>query len=160
MRVALVVLGAQADLLHHRLHFGPAFGPGQVGVDQQRFGQLVADFLPGVERGERALENHLHVAAHLLALAFAGAGDFMPSDFQRAGRGLLDQGQGAGQGGLAATRFTDHGQRLAGFEFERHAIEGAHQRVALEQATGHFVVTGKVAGGKYDGHHATSWFSG
>jgi dipeptide transport system ATP-binding protein len=49
---------------------------------------------------------------------------------------------------------------LAGFELERHTVECAHQGMALEQATGHFVVTGQVAGGKYDGHYATSWFSG
>jgi hypothetical protein len=36
VRVALVVLGAQAHLFHHRLDFFAAFGGGQVGVDQQR----------------------------------------------------------------------------------------------------------------------------
>ncbi|MCY1466251.1 hypothetical protein D9M71_845250 [compost metagenome] len=71
----------------------------------------------------------------MLALCLAGAGHFLTGDLQGAGRGLLDQGQGAGQGGLAAAGFADHGEGLAGFQLEGHAIQGADQGVGLEQAT-------------------------
>ncbi len=92
----------------------------------------------------------------MLALGLVGTGDFLPGDFQGAGGRLFDQRQGTGQGGFAATRFAYDGEGLAGFQFERHTVQGAHGRMALEQAAGHFVVTGQVAGGKYDGHYATS----
>ncbi|MNM10703.1 hypothetical protein D3C81_208360 [compost metagenome] len=147
VRVALVVLGAQADLLHHLLHFVAALGLAQRGVDQQRFGQLVTDLLPWVERGVGALEHHLHVAAQLLALALAGAFHFGAGNLQRAGRRLFDQGQGAGQGRLAAAGLADHGQGLAGLQFERHAIQRADQGVALEQPAGDFVMPGQLPGG-------------
>ncbi|MNV35668.1 hypothetical protein D3C71_1271200 [compost metagenome] len=160
VRITLVVLGTQAHLLHHRLDFLTTFRSAQVGVDQQWLGQLITDFLPWVQRGVRALEHHLHVFAQLLALGLVGAGDFLAGDFQGARRRLFDQGQGAGQGGLATTRFAYDSEGLAGFQFKRHTVEGAYGGVTLEHATGHFVVTGQVAGGKYDGHYATSWFSG
>ncbi|MCY1366569.1 hypothetical protein D9M69_534720 [compost metagenome] len=150
------MLGAQAHLLHHRLHLFAAFGAGGRGVDQQRLGQLVADLLPRVERGVGILEDHLHVAAQLLALCLAGARHFLAGDLQGAGRGLLDQGQGTGQGGLAAAGFADHGQGLAGFQLEGHAIQGADQGVGLEQAAGDLVVAGQFAGGQYGTHRATS----
>jgi hypothetical protein len=160
VRITLVVLGTQAYLLHHRLDFLATFGGRQVGIDQQRFCQLITDFLPWVQRRVRALEHHLYVFAQLLALGLVGTGDFLAGDFQGARRRFFDQGQGAGQSGFAATRFADDGEGLAGFQFKRHTVEGAHGGVTLEQATGHFVVTGQVAGGKNDGHYATSWFSG
>ncbi|MCY1522640.1 hypothetical protein D9M68_575020 [compost metagenome] len=158
VRVALVVLGAQAHLLHHRLHLFAAFGTGRRGVDQQRFGQLVADLLPRVERGVGVLEDHLHVAAQLLAGVVAGALHFVAGDLQRAGGGLLDQGQRARQGGLAAAGFADHGEGPAGLQFEGHAVQRADQGVRLEQALGDFVVTGQVAGGQDGAHRATSVF--
>ena len=160
MGVALVMLGAQPDLFHHRLDFFAALGGRQLGVDQQRFGQLVTDLLPWIERRVRALEHHLHVFTQLLALGLVGAGDFLAGDFQGARRRLFNQRQRAGQGGFAATRLANHGEGFAGFQFKRHTIKRAYQRMALEQATGHFVVTGEVAGGKNDGHYATSWFKG
>ena len=160
VRIALVMLRAQADLLHHRLDFLATFGGRQLGVDQQRLGQLITDFLPWVQRRVRALKHHLYVFAQLLALGLVGAGNFLTGDLQRARRRLFDQRQGAGESGFATARFAYHGKGLAGFQFERHAVERAHGGVALEQATGDFVVTGQVAGGKYDGHYATSWFSG
>ncbi len=83
MRVALIVLGAQTDLSHHRLHFFPTFCCRQFGVDQQRLAELVTDFLAWVERRVRALEDHLYVFAQLLALGLAGTGHFLASDFQR-----------------------------------------------------------------------------
>ncbi|MCY1420536.1 hypothetical protein D9M71_361610 [compost metagenome] len=96
----------------------------------------------------------------MLALGLVGTGDFLAGDFQGTRGRLFDQGQGTGQRGFAATGFTDDSEGLAGFQFERHAVEGAHGGVTLEQASGHLVVTGQVAGGKNDGHYATSWFSG
>jgi signal transduction histidine kinase len=117
---------------------------------------IEADFLPWIQRGVRALEHHLHVFAQLLALRLVGAGHFLSGDFQGTGGRLLDQRQGTGQGGFAATRFAHDREGLAGFQFKRHTVQGAHGRMALEQATGHFVMTGQVAGGKYDGHYATS----
>ncbi|MCY1372993.1 hypothetical protein D9M69_602400 [compost metagenome] len=150
------MLGAQAHLLHHRLHLLAPFDAGQPGVDRQRLGQLVTDLLPRVERGIGVLEDHLHVPAQLPAVFLAGARHFAAGDLQGAGGGLLDQGQGAGEGGLAAAGLADHGEGAAGCQFEGHAIEGAYQGVGLEQATGDFVVAVQVAGGQYGTHRATS----
>ena len=66
------------------------------------------------------------------------------------------QRQRARQCRFATAGLADHSQGLAGFQFEGHAVKRTHQRRALEQAAGNFVVTGKVAGGQYDAHYATS----
>ncbi|MNV43200.1 hypothetical protein D3C71_1349070 [compost metagenome] len=118
VRIALVMFGPQADLLHHLLHFLAPFGLAQRGIDQQWFSQLVTNFLPWIERGVGALEHHLHIAAQLLAFGFAGAVDLGAGNLQRAGRGLFDQGQGARQGRLAAAGLADHGQGLAGIQLK------------------------------------------
>ncbi|SAJ34076.1 Uncharacterised protein [Enterobacter cloacae] len=157
VRVALVVLRPQADLAHHLLDLFAAFLARERGVDQQRLGQLVADLLSRIERGVGVLEDHLHVAAQLPALVLAGALDLLPGDFQRAGGGFLDQGQGARQGRLAAAGLADHGEGLAGFQFERYAVQRAHLGMALEQAAGDFVVTGQITGGQNGFHQATSF---
>src|SRR3990167_2257845 len=113
MRVALVMLGAQADLLHHRLPPLAPFQARQAGVDQQRLAQLVADLLPRVERGVGVLKDHLHITTQLLALGLVGTRHLLSGNLQRARAGLLDQRQGAGQGGLAAAGLADHRQGLA-----------------------------------------------
>src|SRR5471032_2911637 len=141
VRITLVVLRTQAHLLHHRLDFLATFGGRQVGVDQQRLAELVTDLLSWVQRGVRALEHHLHVFTQLLALSLVSAGHFLPGDFQGTGGRLFDQCQGTGQSGFAATRFAYNGEGLAGFQFERHTVKRANQRMALEQAAGHFVMT-------------------
>ncbi|MNE48483.1 hypothetical protein D3C80_1429500 [compost metagenome] len=102
----------------------------------------------------------MHVFAQLLALGFVRPGHFLTGNFQRAGRGLLNQGQGSRQGRLAAAGLTDHRQGFAGFQFKRHTVERPDQGMPLEQAAGNFIVTGQFAGGKDDGHYATSWFNG
>ncbi|MNR43707.1 hypothetical protein D3C85_1623550 [compost metagenome] len=96
----------------------------------------------------------------MLALGLVGPGDFLTGNLQRAGRRLLDQGQGPGQGRLATAGLANHGQGLARFQFKGHTVECTYQGMALEQATGDFVVTGQFTGGKDDGHYATSWFNG
>ncbi|MOA22674.1 hypothetical protein D3C78_1432500 [compost metagenome] len=90
-----------------------------------------------------------------------GALDLLAGDLQRSRGRLLDQRQGAGESGLAAAGLADHGEGLAGLQFEGHAVQGADQGVRLEHALGDFVVTGQVAGGQYGFHQTTSFrFSG
>ena len=70
MRVALHLVGRQADALEQRgdaLACAPSLRADA--VDEQRLGDEVADAHARIERGVGVLEDHLHVAAHRLALA-------------------------------------------------------------------------------------------
>ncbi len=80
-------------------------------MDQQRLGDEVADAHARIERGIGVLEDHLHVAAHRLALVAAEAGQIAPAnDDIAAVRHEPDQRLGGRR--LAAAGFADQRQRL------------------------------------------------
>src|SRR5262249_26447874 len=102
--------------------------------------QRLADDLPHrharVQRGIRILEDDLHVPRHRAQLVAAHRGDVAPLE-PHAARGRLDQPQDAAAGGaLAAARFADQAQRLAGREIEADAVDRVHAAdLARQQAT-------------------------
>ncbi len=73
VRVALGVLGAQADGLEQLEDALLALGLGADAVDAQRLADDVAHAHARVQRGVRVLEDDLHVAAQALHLAARGA---------------------------------------------------------------------------------------
>ena len=63
MRIAPRMFGAQADAGHHRMRLGAPLGLAEVGVDDQRLFENLADGLARVERAIGILEHQLHRAA-------------------------------------------------------------------------------------------------
>ena len=61
VRVAVVVLGREADDVHQLLH-APLGVAARLAVDHERVGDDRAHALARVERGVRILEDHLHLA--------------------------------------------------------------------------------------------------
>ncbi len=107
----------------------------------ERLGHQVADPHPGVERGHRVLEHHLHVAADL----GQRLGVELPSGDLDLAREGDEADEGLGDGGLAAAGFADQRERLAGADLETHALGGmdavAHP---LQQARAEIVGHGDV----------------
>ena len=95
-------------------------------VDNQRLADDRADRHPRVQRGERVLEDDLHIAAkraERLALEPGDAAAFEPY----LARGRLDQPQDAAPGGrFAAAGFPDQPQRLAGADLEADVVDRVH----------------------------------
>ena len=145
MRVAVVVLRAEADLDQH-LHGEVApFGRRRVGVDQQRLAQHVADLLARIERAIGVLEDDLHLAAHLRRHRAVGDVDLLAVDEQFARGRRVDQRDDAGERRLAAAAFADDRQRLALLDREADALHGMHGARLGEQAAADMVVAHDVA---------------
>ena len=91
-------------------------------VDPQRVCDGIADRHPRIEGAERVLEHHLHEQAGPAQLFAAEAGDVDAVECNGAGRGFEETNDETSQGGLPASRFTDHRHHLAGFHREAHVV--------------------------------------
>ena len=128
MREAAHVVGAEADGLEQVDHalLALAAVAGQA-VDGERLADDAADGVARVERGERVLEDDLHVAPHVAQLLARRVGDVasLEPDLARAG---LDQPQDAAPGGrLAAAALADEAERLAAPDLEADAVDRVHR---------------------------------
>jgi hypothetical protein len=102
----------------------------------QRLADDLADRHARIERGERVLEDHLDLAAQLLQGVRAGLGQVLALE-QRPPRGRLLQPQDQPpDGGLAATRFADEPQGLAGLDGEIDIVHGPHDGRRLAEDDG------------------------
>ena len=77
MRVAVVVLGAQADAVEQILDAPLQVGAPGDPVQVQRVTDDLAHPLSRVQRGERVLEDHLHLTAHRTQLASRTPDEFL-----------------------------------------------------------------------------------
>ncbi len=135
VRPAIEMLGREAHQVDQfadaRLPFGAAGQP----VHFERRLQDLADALARVQRRERILEHHLHIARHLAALVGRQRRDVAPFQAQRAGARLMQAHQRAAQRRLAAARLADDAQHLAGPDLHAHAVDRAQPRhLAPQQA--------------------------
>ena len=107
-------------------------------VQQQHFGDLLADGHRRVEGGQRILEDHGDFrAANLHQLFFRQVGDVAPVEDDLAGIDFAARRQQAHDGlvghGFARTGFADDGQRFALVQFEAHAAHGLdHAAVGVD----------------------------
>ncbi|MNT22430.1 hypothetical protein D3C72_1578120 [compost metagenome] len=91
-------------------------------VDAQRGPQDVLHRVPGVQRGVRILEDHLHALAIVRQPARIQPAGVLAAQ-QDPARGRRKQPhQGAGQSGFAAARFSDQAQGFARGDLERYAV--------------------------------------
>ena len=103
-------------------------------MQHQRLAQHGAHRHARIERGVGVLEDHLHALAARAHLAVAERQQVLALEAHLAGR-RLDQAQHqAADRRLAAARFADDGQRLAGAKMEVDAVDGAD--MARHQAEG------------------------
>ena len=115
VRVAVDVLGVEADQLEQLLHPGLLLALVQAVHAQRRADRIVADRVPRVERGVRVLEDHLHVAADGAQLVLlAGARCRVPSNSIDAAGGLVSSRVTSRDGRrLAAAGLPDEAEGLA-----------------------------------------------
>ncbi|MCY1506847.1 hypothetical protein D9M68_411040 [compost metagenome] len=145
VRVAVGVLGAQADAGQHLACFFGALRLAQRGVDGQRVFEHRRDLLARVERAVRVLEHQLHRLAQLAPAFMRRAHGIGADQRQLPGRGLLDQRDHARERRLAAARLAHHRERAPAFEAERDVAHGAQLRRCAEQPAPHGVGALQVA---------------
>ena len=123
VRIVVDVLGAQADAAEDVGDARAAFLRVADAVHAQRLADDVAGGHARIERGERVLEDDLHLPPVGAQLRLAEMRDVGAVDRDAAG-GRLDQPQDrAADRGLAAAGFADQRERLAGADFQRHAVD-------------------------------------
>src|SRR5215204_5961210 len=122
VRVAVVVLRAEADHLEQFLH--ALFAVALYVVCLEGLGDDVAHGHAGVEARVRVLEDYLHVPAHAEhALAVVGQ-DVLAVEYDLALCRLQEPQDEAGQRALAAARLADEPERLSAPHGEVHAVHG------------------------------------
>ena len=122
----------QPEHLHRAVQRGP---PAGAAVQPDRLGDLVADGLRRVQRGQRVLEDHPdQVPADVLHLVLGQRGDVRAVDGDPPGGDVAAAGQQAHdrQRGhrLAAAGFADDAQALARLDGEADPGQGVHHRPA------------------------------
>jgi hypothetical protein len=132
MRIAAQMLGIEPDAFEHRQNAPLHVGAGNIlAMREQGFGDDLFDRHARIERGERVLENHLHVAAQARGIAACACEHgFVVEPAHAAARHRRQADDCARQRGFAATRFADKPHGLAAPYAERHAIHRAQRRFA------------------------------
>lgn len=134
VRAGLPLRVGDADAAQH-VHGDRERGPlRHLVVDAVRLGDLVADRVEGVHRGERVLEDHGDLLAapgpHPLLGQRVEVGAVEHDLAADPGAGLLEQAhQGLTRDGLAGSRLADEADGLALGEAEVHAVDGVHEPV-------------------------------
>ena len=127
MREAVQVVGLQAHPLQqlHDLVRQVLLAAGEL-VDHQRLADQPADGVARVERGERVLEDDLHLPPQRPQRVALQRGDVLPLE-PHVARGGLDQAHHAApRGGFAAAGLAHHAERLAGCDIETDAVHRVH----------------------------------
>jgi hypothetical protein len=114
VRVAVEEFGPQIDRVHQLVEPLAARGALQAEQMDQRRLENGADGLARIERGDRVLEDILDLAGERVEVAFGGGRQVLALEADGAAGRPVEPGHHARQRGLAAARFADHAQRLAG----------------------------------------------
>ena len=126
VRVALGMLGRQPDGAQQFGH-PLRLAPDMQAVQHQRLGQGLAHRHSRVQRRVRVLEDDLQVAPLGAQRASVECGQILAVKANAAGAGCDQPQHQAAQRGLAAARFADHAQRLAGRQREGDAVDRTHR---------------------------------
>ncbi|MCY1295760.1 hypothetical protein D9M70_451170 [compost metagenome] len=98
-----------------------------------------------IERGERVLEDHLHVASQRAELALGQPGDVLTVEQQRATIDIRQAQQAFADGRLARARFADDAQRFATAHREADAIHRMHHALPGKEAAAGDIGLSQVA---------------
>ncbi len=93
-----------------------------ISVDQQRLGDDRFNAHARIERGERVLEDDLHVTAKAAKLCAGCRKDVLAVEGDGAGGGFDEAENHPAQSGLAAAGFADQAKRFAFRNFERDTV--------------------------------------
>ena len=127
MRVAVVVLGVEPNLLHQILDRALALTLALVdAMDDEWLADDRPDGLARVQRRVRVLEDHLELAPQGLELPAREIGDLLAIDLDAAARGVEQASQQPRGRGLAAAGLTDDSERLAALHLEGQAVHRAN----------------------------------
>jgi hypothetical protein len=127
VREAPHVLGSKADQAQKLGDAIPALAPVADVVHEERLAHDVEQRLPGIERREGVLEDHLHLAPEWPQASPGQGGDVdhlpVPAPEEDLARGGRDRAQdAAGCRRLAAAALADEGERLSPPEIEAHVV--------------------------------------
>ena len=125
MRVAIDLVGQQADLLHHLCNaLLNLLRTGFWIVGGQRLGDDLSDGHAWIERGQGVLVDHLHLTPYPLnrpGVAVKQVAIAHPQHLPALRLGQADDG--ARQGGFSTAGFTDDTEGFAGVQLEADAID-------------------------------------
>ena len=93
-------------------------------MDGERLGDDGFDAEARVERGERVLKDHLHVAAKRAEVSTAGGEEVAAEEMDGARVGLDEVREQSGERGFAGAGFADDGKSLAGVKVEGDVVHG------------------------------------
>ena len=129
MRIAVGVLGGQADLLQELRNLLAAVAGAEVGrVDLQGFANQLAHGHARVERGKRVLKDELHIAPQPGQIGPGDMADVLTVKGHLPLGGVQQPHQQAGKGGFATAGFADDGKGLAPADFQRDITHRLHHR--------------------------------
>jgi hypothetical protein len=143
----------EADELQQLAH-PLLFLSGMQTVKPQRLFQHRADRHARIERAVGVLEDDLHLPAQGTNFTFLEVGNFFIVEPYFPCAWLEEAQQQPADGGLAAARFADQGQRLAFGELQAHAVDRLHRQEMLDEV---FRAQERAHSGALQ--HATKWLA-
>ena len=126
MGVAVVVRGVQSHPLEEFLYPRPGLVPAGQPVHFQGISDDLAHPLAGVQRSERILEDHLHLAAQRTQIATGAAHQFLALEAHRARRRRHQLQDRPAQCRLAATGFAYQAECFALIQGEADSVDGTY----------------------------------
>ncbi|CNU27011.1 Uncharacterised protein [Salmonella enterica subsp. enterica serovar Bovismorbificans] len=127
MRIAVVVLGFQPHLRHHRQRFFTTLRFTQAGIDQQRLFQNLPHFLAWVQGTVGVLKHNLNFLPPQFLRVRIVFEQILPLVIKLAAGWRFNHRQQATQCGFSTTGLPHYGQRFTAFEIKRHAIQRFYQ---------------------------------
>src|SRR5581483_11391010 len=132
--VPVVVLGAHAHELHQLLDLALDLVLRHGPVQAERRADDTADGLPGVQRGERVLKDHLHVPAPLAEGLALEVGDVLALELDRSLGCVVQAHDDPRERGLAASGLAHEPNGLPRVDIEVDAVDGVHVADVLLEA--------------------------
>jgi hypothetical protein len=126
VRVAVEVVGVEADLVEQLLDEGASLGAAGDAVHAEGLADDVGHGHARVERAVGVLEDDLHVAPHAAQGLALELEDGLAVEADLAGGGLEQPEDRAPGGGLAAAGLAHQAEGLAAVDGEGDVVHGAH----------------------------------
>ena len=146
VRVAVIVLGFEADLRHHRQRFFTALLFAEIAVNQQRLFQNLPHLFTRVQRTIRVLEHNLDFLATQLLRLRVVLEQILPLIIELAAGRHFNHRQQTAQRGFPAAGLPHHRQRFTAFEVKGDAVQRFHQAFRGKQPLLHRVIFFQVDG--------------
>jgi hypothetical protein len=134
VRKARLEGGIEADPLQHLVHIATDLAPRYQAVDERCLAHDLGHPHPGIERGHRVLEDHLHLELGVPGILALEARKVAALIAERAVGGLEDPCHDPPDRGLATAGFADQAHHLARLDGEIDAVDGVHHFLGVVAA--------------------------